>query len=90
MSNVVEAIILTELFNDENVLISRIPMIPTNMPFQYERLQFPIRLTFAIINKSQVRYLEVCGLDPGTDCFSHGQLYIACFRADKLDNLRIQ
>ncbi len=43
MSNVVEAI-LTGPFKDENVLIPRIHMIPTDMPFQFNRLHFPIRL----------------------------------------------
>jgi hypothetical protein len=43
MSNVVEATILTEPLKGEDVLIPRIPMIPTDMPFQFKILQFPIR-----------------------------------------------
>lgn len=39
---VVEVTILTEPFKGEDVLISRIPMIPTDMPFQFKRLQFQI------------------------------------------------
>ncbi|KAK1334663.1 LOW QUALITY PROTEIN: hypothetical protein QTO34_005671 [Cnephaeus nilssonii] len=74
----------------EDVLISRIPMIPTDMPFQFKRLQFPIRLAFAItINKAQGQSLELCGLDLDTDCFSHGQLYVAYSRVGKPDNLSI-
>jgi hypothetical protein len=38
MSNVVQATILTGPLKGEDVLIPRIPMIPTDMPFQ-----FPIR-----------------------------------------------
>ncbi|CAL1264352.1 unnamed protein product, partial [Larinioides sclopetarius] len=54
MNNVVEATILTGPFKGEDVLIPRIPMIPTDTPFQFKRLQFPIRLAFAItINKAQ-------------------------------------
>ena len=38
-------------------------MIPTDMSFQFKRLQFPIRLAFAItINKAQGQSLELCGL----------------------------
>ena len=41
----------------------RIPMIPTDMSFQFKRLQFPNRLAFAItINKAQGQSLELCGL----------------------------
>ena len=90
MSNIVEATILTGPFKGEHVLIPRIPMIPTDMPFQFKRLQFPIRLAFAItINKAQGQSLELCGLDLDTDCFSHGQLYVACSRVGKPDNLYI-
>ncbi|GFV94463.1 uncharacterized protein TNCV_3353001 [Trichonephila clavipes] len=90
MSNLIEATILTRPFNGEDVLIPCIPMIPTDMPFQFKRLQFPIRLAFAItINKAQGQSLELCGLDLETDCFSHGQLYVACSRVGKLDNLYI-
>ena len=41
----------------------RIPMIPTDMSFQFKRLHFPIRLVFAImINKAQGQSLELCSL----------------------------
>ncbi|VDM93013.1 unnamed protein product [Onchocerca ochengi] len=40
MNNVVEATILTRSYKDEHVLIPRIPMIPTDMPFQLKRLQY--------------------------------------------------
>ena len=54
MENVIEATILTGPFEDEAVLIPRIPMIPTDLTFQFKRLQFAIRLAFAItINKAQ-------------------------------------
>ena len=65
-------------------------MIPTDMSFQFKRLQFPIRLAFAItINKAQGQSLELCGLYLHTDCFSHGQLYVACSRVGNPDNLFI-
>ena len=54
MENVIEATILTGPSEGEAALTPRIPMIPTDLPFQFKRLQFPIRLAFAItINKAQ-------------------------------------
>ena len=65
-------------------------MIPTDLPFQFKRLQFPIRLAFAItINKAQGQSLEKCGIDFNSDCFSYGQLYVPCSRVGKPDNLFI-
>ena len=52
LTNIIEAKILTGPL--KVVLISRIPMIPTDMSFQFKRLLFPIRLASAItINKAQ-------------------------------------
>ncbi|GFS67020.1 ATP-dependent DNA helicase [Trichonephila clavipes] len=90
MNNVVEATILTGPFKGEDILIPRIPMIPTDTPFKFKRLQFPILLAFAItINKAHGQSLELCGLDLSVDCFSHGQLYVACSRVGKPDSLYI-
>ncbi|GBM70345.1 hypothetical protein AVEN_151483-1 [Araneus ventricosus] len=90
MNNVVEATILTGPFKGEDVLIPRIPMIPTDTSFKFKRLQFPIQLAFAItINKAQGQSLELCGLDLGADCFSQGQLYVACSRVGKPDSLYV-
>jgi ATP-dependent DNA helicase PIF1 len=64
MKNVIEAIILNGKFRGENILLPRIPIIPTDVPIQFKRLQFPFRLAFAItINKSQGQTMSVCGLD---------------------------
>ncbi|GBP30663.1 hypothetical protein EVAR_75884_1 [Eumeta japonica] len=59
MNNVIEATILTGKFKGEDVLLPRIPKIPTNMPFEFKRLQFPVRLAFAMtINKAQGQSLQ--------------------------------
>jgi ATP-dependent DNA helicase PIF1 len=51
MNNIIT--ILNGKFKAEDVLLPRIPMIPTDMPFEFKRLQFPVRLTFAMtINKA--------------------------------------
>ncbi|XP_068633528.1 ATP-dependent DNA helicase pif1-like [Battus philenor] len=80
MSNMIHASILKGKFKEEEVLISSISMIPTDMPFVFKRIQFPIRHAFAMtINKSQDQSLTICGLNLENACFSHGQLYVACW-----------
>lgn len=52
MNNLIEATILIGKYKEEHVLIPRIPMIPPDLPFDFKRLQFPIRLAFVMtINK---------------------------------------
>jgi ATP-dependent DNA helicase PIF1 len=81
LSNVIEATILTGSAKGEDVFIPRIPLIPNDMPFDFRRLQFPVRLAFAMtINKAQGQSLAVAGVNLETSCFSHGQLYVACSR----------
>lgn len=90
MNNLIEATILIGPHKGEDVLLPRIPLIPTDMPFEFKRLQFPIRLAFAMtINKAQGQSLQVCGLNLENDCFSHGQLYVACSRVGKPTDLYI-
>jgi ATP-dependent DNA helicase PIF1 len=91
MNNVIEAtIIIKGKYKGQDVLIPRIPMIPTDLPFDFKRLQFPVRLAFAMaINKSQGQSLEVCGINLEFPCFAHGQLYVACSRVGKPSSLYI-
>lgn len=86
----IEATILNGKFKGEHVLLPRIPMIPNDTPFPFKRLQFPLRLAFAMtINKSQGQSLQICGLDLDNNCFSHGQLYVGCSRVGKPSDLFI-
>ncbi|GFY23062.1 ATP-dependent DNA helicase [Trichonephila clavipes] len=88
MENILEATILIGKFQDEVVLLPRIPMIPSDLPIPFMRLQFPIHLAFAMnINKSQGKTMKILGLNLEIPCFSHGQLYIACSRVEKPSNL---
>lgn len=88
--NLIEATILTGCATGENVFIPRIPLIPTDLPFEFKRLQFPVRLAFAMsVNKSQGQSLKVAGINLQTPCFSHGQLYVACSRVGDPENLFI-
>lgn len=85
--NVIEATIVTGPASGETALIPRIPMIPTDLPFQFKRLQFPINLAFAItINKAQGQTFKYVGVDLREDCFSHGQLYVGLSRTGSFEN----
>jgi ATP-dependent DNA helicase PIF1 len=54
MNDIIEATILHVKFKGEDVLLPRIPMILTDMSFEFKRLQYPVRLAFAMtINKAQ-------------------------------------
>ena len=88
--NVVEATIFTGCGSGETVFIPRIPLIPSDYHFQFKRLQFPIKVCFAMtINKAQGQSLKMAGVDLREDCFSHGQLYVACSRVSTPDSLVI-
>ncbi|KAF1766983.1 hypothetical protein GCK72_006941 [Caenorhabditis remanei] len=72
-----------------------IPKIKLNyekgLPFIMSRLQFPIRLSFAMtINKSQGQTFEKIGLKVDEPIFSHGQLYVALSRTTSKDGIRIE
>jgi len=54
MNNIIEVNILNGNFKEEDVLLRRISMVPTDLPFDVKPLQFPLRLAFAmVINKAQ-------------------------------------
>ncbi|CAB3235853.1 unnamed protein product [Arctia plantaginis] len=81
-NNVIVAIVLTGPAVGQTVLIPRIPMIPNDLPFNFKRIQFPVKLSFAVtINKSQGQTFKHVGIDLRQDCFSHGQLYVALSRS---------
>ncbi|CAH2098246.1 unnamed protein product [Euphydryas editha] len=86
--NIIEAEILTGCGAGDVVFIPRIPLIPNNFPFSFKRVQFPVSLCYAMtINKAQGQTLSVAGVDLTTDCFSHGQLYVALSRVNNPNNL---
>ncbi|XP_022182202.1 uncharacterized protein LOC111042018 [Myzus persicae] len=77
--NIVEATILTGCAKGETVFVLRTPLILNDLPFEFKRLQFPLRVCFAMtIIKSQGRTLKFAGIDLRENCFSLGQLYVAC------------
>lgn len=88
--NFIEATIIGGKFNNENVLIPKIPMISNDLNFEFKRLQLPVKLAFAItINKAQGQSLKEVGINLEKQCFSHGQFYVACTRVGDPNNLHI-
>ncbi|GBN55626.1 hypothetical protein AVEN_351-1 [Araneus ventricosus] len=91
-AHIIEATILTGPFEGEHVLIARIPLISTDLPFSFQRLQFPLRLAFAItIYKAQGQSLRITGLDLTDECFSVTslQLHVGMSRAKDTSTLFI-
>ena len=70
MKNIIEATILTgKLEKFKDILIPRNPMITSEVPFEFKRLHFPVRLTFAMtINKSQGQTLQACCINLRIQC----------------------
>ena len=88
--NVIEATVITGCARGVSVFIPRIPLIPSEYPFEFKRLQFPLKVCFAMtINKSQGQSLKLAGIDLREDCFSHGQFYVACSRVSSPSSLVI-
>ncbi|XP_008178766.1 uncharacterized protein LOC103307981 [Acyrthosiphon pisum] len=88
--HIVKARVLIGEAKGANVIIPRILIKPNNLPFNFKRLQFPLKVAFSMtINKSQGQTLNVAGIHLGTPCFSHGQLYVACSRVSKAKNLHV-
>ena len=86
--HVIEATIFTGIYQGETVFIPRIPLIPSDYQFEFKRLQYPVKLCYAMtINKAQGQTLKIVGVDLRNDCFSHGQLYVACSRVTSPNGL---
>ena len=90
---VVECKILCGKHAGETVFIPRIPLSPPSsaeLPFEFHRTQFPLRLAFAMtINKSQGQTLTHVGLVLKDPVFTHGQLYVALSRVTNSANLHL-
>ncbi len=64
--------------------MASIPLIINDLPFDLKRLQFALKVGFAmILNK----YLKYGGIDLRGDCFFHGQFYVVCSRVSLPMNL---
>jgi hypothetical protein len=91
---VLEAEILGGEHNSEIAFIPRITMTPSgntnDFSFILSRLQFPVRLAFAIsINKAQGQSVRYVGVDLRVPVFTHGQLYVALSRATSRNRVKV-
>lgn len=73
MSNMIYARVLIGKFQGEDVLISRIPIIPTDVPFEFKWIQLPIRFAFARTITKKKSLID-CGLNLENECVSYGQV----------------
>ena len=82
-ANTIEVRISHGRYADHDIIIPRIPLIPSNsrLPFEFRRHQFPVALCFAMtINKSQGQTFKAIGVDLTNESFTHGMLYVALSR----------
>jgi len=90
---VIECEILAGKHAGNMAFIPRIPLASSStadLPFDFQRTQFPLRLAFAMtINKAQGQTLKHVGLCLTEPVFTHGQLYVAISRVTDGANLRI-
>ena len=90
---IVECEILGGKYAGNMIIIPRIPLSSSStedLPFDFRRTQFPLRLAFAMtINKAQDQTLNNVGLCLTDPVFTHGQLYIAVSRITNDANLRM-
>ncbi|XP_021762953.1 ATP-dependent DNA helicase PIF1-like [Chenopodium quinoa] len=91
--NLIECVISIGQYQGEHVFIPKIKLRPSSSqkyPFQFQRNQFPIKLSFAMtINKSQGQTLDQVLIYLPRSCFSHGQLYVALSRARSADKVKV-
>ncbi|XP_060516472.1 uncharacterized protein LOC132695932 isoform X2 [Cylas formicarius] len=67
-------------------ITSSVPQLPRPI----KRVQFPIRLAFAMtINKSQGQTYARVGIHLPSPCFAHGQLYVAFSRVGSPEDVRV-
>lgn len=90
-SRVIRCVIANgEKHQGETVLLRRMPIHTQDkeLPFQFSRLQFPIKPAYAMtINKAQGQTLRFVGIFLPKQVFSHGQLYVALSRVGSEDCL---
>jgi hypothetical protein len=92
MSNrVLEVRLLSGEHAGNTTFIPRLSIIPssTQVPFDFCRRQFPVKVSFAMsINKSQGQSVNYVGLDLRNAVFTHGQLYVAVSRVTSVHNIK--
>lgn len=90
LNHIIEATIITGEWDGQNVIIPRIPLHTNDCDISFSRLQFPVKLAYAMtINKSQGQSFTTTGIDLRNEVFTHGQLYVALSRAQNPSELHV-
>ena len=81
-ANTIEAKISHGRYAGHDIIIPRIPLIPSksSLSFEFRRLQLPIALCFAMTNTSQSQTFEAVGVNFTNESFTHGMVYVALSR----------
>ena len=82
-ANTIEARISHGRYVGHDIIIPRIPLIPSNstLPFEFRRLQFSVALCFAMkIKKSQGQTFKAVGVNLTNERFINGMIYVALSR----------
>ena len=77
---------------NDDILIPRIKFLPKDkkMPYEMQRIQFPVRLGFAITHfRSQGQTYKKIGINLTHQIFSHGQLYVGLSRVGSAKSVKI-
>lgn len=91
-NRVLEVRLLTGEQAGQKVFIPCMSLVPadTQVPFQFCRRQFPVRVSFAMsINKSQGQSVKHVGINLVNPVFAHGQLYVAVSRVTSVHNIKV-
>ncbi|XP_029647710.1 uncharacterized protein LOC115221648 [Octopus sinensis] len=89
-SRVLQATILNGPATGQDVLITPMSLTPSDTIYKFKRLQFPIKLSFAMtINKVQGQSLQMVCLNLTEQVFSHGQLFLGCSHLGSTQSLDI-
>ena len=88
--HVLQCKLLTGENAGQTVLIPKIKLTSSDLPFTLFRKQFPVKPCFAMtINKSQGQTIDFVGIDLSDSVFSHGQAYVAFSRARGWDCIKV-
>ena len=64
-------------FHGKIIQIPKIGLYTSELPYKFKRIQFPVRLSFALsIHISQGQFLNDVGVYLEKDVFSHGMVYV--------------
>ena len=84
MKNIIEAIVLNGKFRSKMFCCNESLLFLQMCQLNFNTFTFKFAMA---INNLQGLFLYICGLDLCTICFSHRQLYVACYRISKPTSL---